>query len=121
MVSDTPRARRPLVITVERFAKPCAKNRPLLSAMCVHGTLSGSLGDVLKSRYENRNLMQNSKISAGFFDSLVGSRYSASANHTGGGGRNRLLRGGFWLSGVGLLSREAGFPKTRLPCRPSGG
>ena len=31
---------------------------------------------------------------------------SASTNHTGGGGRNRLLRGGFWLSRVGLLSRE---------------
>jgi hypothetical protein len=30
--------------------KHCTTNRLLLSAMCVHGTLSGSLGDVLKSK-----------------------------------------------------------------------
>jgi CRP-like cAMP-binding protein len=35
---------------LEHFANHLAPNRPLLSAMCVHGTLSGSLGDVLRSK-----------------------------------------------------------------------
>jgi hypothetical protein len=47
---------RSVTMVIERFAKTLHHKWLLLSAMCVHGTLSGSLGDVLKSKKLFRKL-----------------------------------------------------------------